>query len=491
MPKPVSPVALVLLIALLVTALTILPSCTSQPSTSTTPGLTTPTPTTTGPGQTTPPASEPTTTTPQPAAWTYLGPDDVEGRELAISHVDSQTIYLASYYAGISKSSDGGLTWTPINSGIYNNKIYSIAVDPSNSNIAYAGTAAQPGALFRTTDGGNSWSAIANYPVQKVYCDPTNSNIIYISYNDQGLWKSTDAGNSWSPTAISMGDVNTIAVDPAHPQTVYVGGNNWGSLSEGGVYKSTDGGATFHAMGPDDVQIYCIAVDPVDSNVIYAGCLGSGDRPSYRGIWKSTNSGQSWQNIGFDGCHVCSVLVNPSAHNEVYAIPVTATGPDGALEAVPYRSLDYGETWEKIATGLQSTSFICFATDYHYPSTIYAGAYYGVYKLNPGTATPTPTSTITVTSTATPTGGLVITHEEMATDASGRIMVYLTLWNSGSTKISLVKVTVSFLDSQGNLVDTSIDSTGNLMPDQSVDMIIPCWGSCSNVTDYELLIETE
>jgi hypothetical protein len=290
-----------------------------------------------------------------------------------------------------------------------------------------------------------------------------------------------------------MGDVNTIAVDPAHPQTIYVGGNNWGSLSEGGVYKSTDGGTSFEAMGPDGVQIYCIAVDPVDSNVIYAASLGSGDRPSYRGIWKSINSGQSWQNIGFDGCHVNSVLVNPSAHNEIYAIPVTATGPDGALEATPYRSLDYGETWEQIATGLQSTSMICLATDYHFPSTIYAGAYYGVYKLNTGASTPTsptPTSTITSTSTATATGGLVVTYEALTTDATGRIMVNLTLWNSGNTKINVVKVTVSFLDSQRNLVDTSIDSTGNLLPDQTVEMIIPCWGSCQGVTYYELLIET-
>jgi len=108
------------------------------------------------------------------------------------------------------------------------------------------------------------------------------------------------------------------------------------------------------------------------------------------------------------------------------------------------------------------------------------------------TATQTPTTTITATTgKTTVTGGLVIVHEEMTTDESGKIVVKLDLLNSSDVKINLIKVTIKFLDSKGNLVDTSIDSMANLLPRQTTDLIIPCFGTCKDVKSYELSIVTQ
>lgn len=106
------------------------------------------------------------------------------------------------------------------------------------------------------------------------------------------------------------------------------------------------------------------------------------------------------------------------------------------------------------------------------------------------TTTPPPTMTIIETGTPTATGGLEIVQQEMTADASGRIFVELLLRNNTSAQIDLIEVTVRFLDSQGNLVDTSEDSVTNLLPDQTVNLDIQCWGSCKDVTSYELVIQT-
>jgi hypothetical protein len=484
MSKFIPRAAFIIGLSLVLLAATLLVSCSIIPT-----RTTTNTPTTTTTSQST------------SAGWTYLGPNNVDVRELAISPSDPNTIYFASYNYGVYKSSDGGATWTAKNNGIASIKAYSIAVDPHNSQIVYLGSGTASYGLYRSTDGGDSWSLVVKYPTQKVYCDPYYSNVLYISYNENGLWKSTDSGLSWHATGIASGDINAIAVDPTNPQVIYVGGYNWGPLSSGGVYKSADGGATFFSAGPGGVQIGNIAIDPVDSNIVYAASVGSSTSPSLYGLWKSTNGGQGWQNIGFDGCHVVSVLVDPSAHNKVYAIPVTPTGVNGAMEAIPQLSVDYGQTWQQIAQGLQTTSVVCLAANYATTSAIYAGANYGVYRTGSttmSTTTPTITSTTIITSTppittttTTTTAtkiratGITIVYQELTTDGNGRKAVRLVLRNDSGQAIPTLYANVRFFDSHGDFVDSSVESVSNFLAGQTREMIIPCWGSCTDVKYYD------
>jgi hypothetical protein len=108
------------------------------------------------------------------------------------------------------------------------------------------------------------------------------------------------------------------------------------------------------------------------------------------------------------------------------------------------------------------------------------------------TTTPKPTTTTITTTyeTTTASGGLVVVSKEMTIDARGRQAVKLLLRNDGSVKIDLIKVTVRFLDSHKALVDSSIDSMVNLLAGATTDLVIPCLGTCENVTGYEINIET-
>src|SRR5262249_55416704 len=72
--------------------------------------------------------------------------------------VTADNIIYAASRNGVYKSLNGGASWTAINSGLIDTGIYSIAVEPFNSNTVYAGTTI--GGIFKTTDSGANWFAI-------------------------------------------------------------------------------------------------------------------------------------------------------------------------------------------------------------------------------------------------------------------------------------------------------------------------------------------
>ena len=106
---------------------------------------------------------------------------------------------------------------------------------------------------------------------------------IYVGSASGGVWKSVDGGTTFKPIfdkqpSLSIG---SVAIDPSHPQTVWVGtGESWvrNSVSVGtGLYRTRDGGESWEAVGlPDSEHISRILVDPKDSNTVYACALGSG-----------------------------------------------------------------------------------------------------------------------------------------------------------------------------------------------------------------------
>ena len=87
--------------------------------------------------------------------------------------------------------------------------------------------------------------------------DPTNPSIVYLGAAEGGVWKTTNGGTSWSPltdTQVSLA-VGSIAIDPSNHTTVYVGtgedNNNLDQYYGAGILKSTDGGNTWsHLSSP-------------------------------------------------------------------------------------------------------------------------------------------------------------------------------------------------------------------------------------------------
>ena len=118
----------------------------------------------------------------------------------------------------------------------------SIASDPNNPQIVYAGT--RDAGIFRTSDGGASWSPSRNgltfYPIRSLAINPDNSGILYAGTDYDGVWKSTDSGATWFKSSNGLDEgmiIFNIIVDPKNPNTLYAG-------LAGGVAIVCGGGVT-------------------------------------------------------------------------------------------------------------------------------------------------------------------------------------------------------------------------------------------------------
>jgi len=330
------------------------------------------------------------------AVWQQIYSSDVVFSSLAIDPANSQVVYAGTNYGyvfkttngGVFKTTDGGTSWTAINTGLTCMYVNTLAIDPANSQIVYAGTggALTGGGVFKTTDGGASWTAtgLTNiYYVMSLAIDPANSQIIYAgTYSDGGnnIFKTTDGGASW--TAMNTGLINTailsLVIDPANSQIIYAG--TGGALTGGRVFKTTDGGASWTAINTgfsstakmdtvsivlDGIDVRALAIDPANSQVVYAGEYN-------RGVMKTTNGGASWtaMNTGLINTSILSLAIDPANSQIVYA---------GTISGV-FATTNGGATWTAFNTGLSTGRVNSLAIDPANSRIVYAGTVGGVFK---------------------------------------------------------------------------------------------------------------
>ena len=180
---------------------------------------------------------------------------------LAIGSRDGELVYAAGKGAEIWRSIDGGSSpWERLSTGYFREAIYALALHPNNSEWIYAGT--NESTVVLSTNSGRNWQ-LRNWgleyrplslKISSLAIDPKDPRIIYAgtgfksNYNGHGIYKSTDGGLSWKsinkglPVDIAwLGGyyVQSIAIDPNDSQTIYAAGF-------GGLYKSTDGGISWN-----------------------------------------------------------------------------------------------------------------------------------------------------------------------------------------------------------------------------------------------------
>ena len=135
--------------------------------------------------------------------------------------------------------------WSPV--GPPGGAAYGLAVDPKDANVLYAG--AFGGGVWKSTDGGASWSRLAGLPAQEtvnaVAVSPADSRTV-LAAGFTALWRSADAGATWKKVLdqkVQQPAMTGFAFDPTAPATVYASADNDGFPT--GVFKSTDSGATW------------------------------------------------------------------------------------------------------------------------------------------------------------------------------------------------------------------------------------------------------
>ncbi|MGH9839817.1 MAG: WD40/YVTN/BNR-like repeat-containing protein, partial [Blastocatellia bacterium] len=198
---------------------------------------------------------------------------------------------------------------------------------------------------------------------------PGQPNLFYIGVNNGGVWKTTDAGRTWTPIFDDQptGSIGDLAVAPSNPNILYVGSGEGlplrPDLSVGdGVYKSTDGGKTWRNLGlGDGQQIGSIVVDPKDANRVFVAICGHPFGPnSERGVYRTLDGGETWQRVLYKNENVGAIQVafDPSNSQIVYADLYEVRhapwengqwqGPGSGL----YKSTDGGATWRQLTKGL-------------------------------------------------------------------------------------------------------------------------------------------
>jgi cysteine-rich repeat protein len=200
---------------------------------------------------------------------------------LAIDPNNPQTMY-AGTQGGFFSSSNGAGTWFPSSSMPY--PVWTIAIHPTLTWVVYVGT--NGGGVSKTTNGGASWTALnsglTDLNVKSLAIDPTNPQIMYAG-TFSGTFKTTNGGTTWSTInsglpLSKMGAVNTLAIDPARPQTVYAGTGDGYYGTAAGVFKTNNGGASWTPFNPGLAVrfIQTIVIDPVLPTTVYAGTRGGG-----------------------------------------------------------------------------------------------------------------------------------------------------------------------------------------------------------------------
>jgi len=178
--------------------------------------------------------------------------------------------------------------------------VFDAAVSTTNPDIVLAGLAPDGsvgGTLYRSSDGGNTWSEVSALDGTSVFdIEFAPDGTAYLGTQDS-IWKSTDGGLNWAVLNLGIGvndQVFDVALDPSDPSTLWAGiADAFGSQPEN-VIRSTDGGATWINRTPPLAQpISCrgIAVDPSDSSTVitvFGGDFSGGE------VWVSTDGGDSW-----------------------------------------------------------------------------------------------------------------------------------------------------------------------------------------------------
>lgn len=239
----------------------------------------------------------------------------------------SGVVYLAVFchrgeeaQGGLYKSTDWGLNWITMTTGLSDTNVTSFVFHPDDPNLMYLG--ALSGEVYTSTNGGETWTFAAHLPnrVDGLYVNSFGDHEVWAESNGYFVGGNTPPPNlfkslnpdltAWETITVTHAPVWSLAFHPTISGTLY-------AAAEDG-YVSVDGGKTWDLIGVDlpwhaKVEAREFVVDSADPSVMYAA--------TGNGVYKSLDGGVSW----FDATHKLAgilpteLAVSPLSPREVYA----------------------------------------------------------------------------------------------------------------------------------------------------------------------------
>ncbi len=276
------------------------------------------------------------------ASWRHLPAEDAScwyqcwyDMTIAVHPENPQTVYFGSLR--LYRSIDGGQSFANHHNGIYVDEHLLVFDTLRGANALYL---ANDGGVYRTINGGDSWTSLAtNLAVAQYYrgigLHPSIAGVTLGGTQDQGTQRSSSGTTVWEK--VMGGDGGYTAFDAENPATWYaetqwianagyIGPRKNGVLAVAGIDRSERG-----------LFIPPLVMDPIDSKRLYFGT---------RSLYRTDDSAESWVRIyrtEGDREVVTSIGLAPSDPNTVYA---------GILWGQVVVTRDGGATWQEPGSGL-------------------------------------------------------------------------------------------------------------------------------------------
>ena len=281
---------------------------------------------------------------------------------LAVSPQDRQRAWLVAYEAGVYRTDDGGATWTHVDS-YPSDYAHSVLADPSNADSVLVGS--EPAALFRSEDGGASWSECRGFQevpesstwgfhaptrdshVRDLVVSSGDDRLLYAGIEVGGVVRSRDGGDSWQQLPGLDDDIHCLHLGTDRQQRVY-------AATASAPYRSSNGGNEWEKISDGLARRYTlhIAAAPDDADLVLVTVSENARRKAPQ-FYRSIDGGRYWtkvEGLG-EGEEAEDMVVafewHPSSPNDVYA------GTDGGNL---YHSSDRGETWQQLPVTLPSVA---------------------------------------------------------------------------------------------------------------------------------------
>lgn len=302
-----------------------------------------------------------------------IGPAFTSGRigDFAVNPNNHSEFYVAVSSGHIWKTTNKGITFQPVfdNYGAYS--IGCLAMDPSNSNVVWAGTGENNhqralgygNGVYKTVNGGKSWKNMGlkeSRQIGMILIDPSNSNVVYVAAEgsawgpggDRGLYKTTDGGENWEKV-LNVSEntgINNIICDPRNPDILYASSEQRrrhvftkiGGGPETALYKSEDAGKTWRkltdGLPKEHMGGMGIAISPQNPDVLYAIIEAANDAG---GFFRSTNRGESWVKMSdhtSSGQYYNEIFCDPVQFDKIYSV-----------ETYSHVTVDGGKTWSVVS----------------------------------------------------------------------------------------------------------------------------------------------
>ena len=265
---------------------------------------------------------------------------------------DKNSFFVAVASGGVWKTTNKGISFTPVFDNYGSYSIGCISYDPSNPHTLWLGTGENNSqrsvsygdGIYKSTDDGASWNHMGlkkSEHIGKIIVDPKNSDVVYVAAQgplwgpggDRGLYKTTDGGKNWE-LSLEISEntgVSDIVMDPRDNNVLYASSYQrrrhvWTLINggpESAIYKTTDGGKNWdkltNGLPGGELGRIGLGISPVNPDVLYALIEAHGNKG---GFFRSTNRGGSWSKTGsyqsVSAQYYQELVCDPKDVNKVY-----------------------------------------------------------------------------------------------------------------------------------------------------------------------------